>query len=180
MTAAKQAGLRLTPCGCYRGAMGPHPFCSCGGDRRGAAVRGRFRRLATSLALLPALAGCSSFSPPPWGSPTPQQTAVAAPAAAPAAPPDANLTGVYPSVSLIDAFKSDSPPAQTSNVPHPPSTYTPVGQPYAPPPGQPGYGSAPAASAPAPPPANSDPVGSAMPYPQQSLSDLFSKKSDSQ
>jgi hypothetical protein len=84
-------------------------------------------------------------------------------------------------------FREDSAPTPTANVPHPPSTYTPSGQPYVPPSGQPNYGApagaAPAAAAPAsaaqpaaaaPPPANTGP------YPSQSLFDIFSNKSTSQ
>lgn len=100
--------------------------------------------------------------PHPPSTYTPVSTAAAAPAAA-AAPSDPR-DGVYPSVSLVDFFKgstNSAPPASTPsanpNALHPPSTYTP------------------AADA---PPAN--PPASASPYPQQSLFDLFSKKSDGQ
>jgi hypothetical protein len=104
-------------------------------------------------------------------------TSTLAPTIPPSASPDTSSNGVYPSVSLADYFKSDSTPARTANVPHPPSTYTPVDQPYAPPSGQPVYGSAPAAAPPAAAaaPTNSDPAASGAPYPQQSLWDLFSK-----
>jgi hypothetical protein len=235
-------------------------LCSRVRGRRRSAVRERLQRLtliSVSLTLLPALAGCSSYSMS--GSPTPQQTAAAPPAAAvpPAAPQPAYdpVASVYPQQSLVDLFKgstearsaadptvgaypqqpliSSATPAQAAAVPHPPSTYTPVdqpytaarytpvaagqpvddtaasampypsqsltdvfrgstasstqtavphppstysatAQPYAPPPGQPGYGSVPAGAAPAP--TNPDPAASAMPYPQQSLWDVFSNK----
>ena len=56
-------------------------------------------------------------------------------------------------------------------------TYTASGQPYVPPPGQQPYGAppAPGANAAAAPPANPDPTDS-LPYPKQSLIDLFSNK----
>ena len=75
-----------------------------------------------------------------------------------------------------------APAAQTTNMPHPPSSYTPSGQPYTPPAGQPAYGAAaaapPAGSAPPPasaPAANADPATLSGAYPNQSLSDVFSK-----
>ena len=76
--------------------------------------------------------------------------------------PDRSATGVYPSVSLSELFTSDSQPARTANVPRPPDTYTPSGQPYAPQPGA------------APPPPN--PEQSGTPYPQQTLFDVFSDR----
>lgn len=95
--------------------------------------------------------------------PGPATAAAAAPAAAPAAPPS---DGVHPSVSLVDLFRSDStPPERTPDVPHAPSTGTPAGP----------SGSATAPASPAP-----DPAASAYPYPQQSLIDIFTKKSDAQ
>jgi hypothetical protein len=56
-------------------------------------------------------------------------------------------------------------------------TYTASGQPYVPPPGQQPYGALPAAgaTAAAAPRANPDPTDS-LPYPKQSLIDLFSNK----
>ena len=116
-----------------------------------------------------------------------------------AAPPPAAATGAYPSQSLVDLFKSDSAPSSTpapnsasapntaaparnAYMPHPPSTYTPSGQPYTPPPGQPAYGAAPAGAAPAaaPPPANSDQTAAGGVYPQQSLVDIFKGNSGAQ
>jgi hypothetical protein len=85
----------------------------------------------------------------------------------------------YPKQSLADLFRgSTQTQAQslTQTVPHPPSTYTSSGQPYSPAPGQQPNGapSAPATAA-ATPPANPDPTDS-LPYPKQSLIDLFSNK----
>jgi hypothetical protein len=56
-------------------------------------------------------------------------------------------------------------------------TYTASGQPYVPPPGQQPYGALPAAgaTAAAAPRANPDPTDS-LPYPKQSLINLFSNK----
>ena len=115
-----------------------------------------------------------------------------------AGPAPAAATGAYPSQSLVDLFKSDSAPnsaaapnstsaansaapARNANMPHPPSTYTPSGQPYTPPPGQPGYGQ-PAAAAPAaaPQPANSDQASVGGAYPQQSIVDIMTKDSGAQ
>ena len=83
--------------------------------------------------------------------------------AVPARPaPEPSATGVYPNVSLSELFTSDSRPARTANVPRPPDTYTPSGQPYAPQAGA------------APPPPN--PEQSGTPYPQQTLFDVFSDR----
>lgn len=117
----------------------------------------------------------------------PRMTTAAAP---PSAPADMPSTGVYPSVSLVDLFKSASASARTANVPHPPATYTPVGEPYVAPAGQPGNPPARAAaaggaasagegSAAASAPASSD-AASAMPYPQQSLVDVLFNRSAQQ
>jgi hypothetical protein len=175
--------------------------------------------------------------------------------------PDAARASVYPQRSLADMFKgSDSnqrpdpasagypqqalvpagaagaspPPQQNAYVPHPPSTYTPSGQPYTPPPGQSGYAPPPATpqnyvappanpprsgqqssakppsqqtaaarskqknppaqtanNAPAPvaappvaaappPPAENRDYSDSLPYPKQSLTDVFSGSSESQ
>jgi hypothetical protein len=168
--------------------------------------------------------------------------------------PDASAAraSVYPQQSLADMFKaSDSnqrpdpsgagypqqalvpsgggaPPQQNAYVPHPPSTYTPSGQPYAPPPGQAGYAPPPATpqnyaappnpprsgqqssakpsaqqtyaarsgqqsppaqtaanSPPPPPPPTAAPAANreysdSMPYPKQSLADMFSGSTQSQ
>jgi hypothetical protein len=55
--------------------------------------------------------------------------------------------------------------------------HPPTGQPYPPPPGQQPYGAppAPGATAAAAPPVTPDPTDS-LPYPKQSLIDLFSNK----
>lgn len=165
-------GLRMSAVGRGRGA------------RRGHQARASL--IISSLAIIPALAGCSSWSnpyatasapPPPNASaPAPRYAAGATPIAA-AAPADADLAAnayPYPKQSLFDNFRGSTESAQPS-VPHPPSTYTPVNQPYSPPPAQPAYGgpagAAPAAAAPAP---NTDPSG--YPYPKQSLFDPFSNK----
>lgn len=168
--------------------MGKHGLRNHAMDGGRAAARGRWGRLAVltaSLALSPALAACSGYSGSGFGDPgTPQQTAAAPPPGpATAAPASASATGAYPSQSIADLFRSDAaPPAQTTNMPHPPSSYTPSGQPYTPPAGQPAYGASaaapPAASAPPPasaPAANVDPATLSGAYPNQSLSDVFSR-----
>ena len=86
----------------------------------------------------------------------------------------------YPKQSLADLFRGSTQTqaqSQTQTVPHPPSTYSASGQPYTPPAGQQPYGAppAPGATAAAAPPANPDPTDS-LPYPKQSLIDLFSNK----
>jgi hypothetical protein len=113
---------------------------------------------------------------------------------------DARASG-YPQQSLSDLFKGStdqsltpdpsgagyplqplisSSSAQQANMPHPPPTYTPSGQPYVPPPNQTAYTppqpppAQPPAAAPAPEPANAAPSSGA--YPQQSLSDLFKNR----
>ena len=86
----------------------------------------------------------------------------------------------YPKQSLADLFRGSTQTqaqGQIQTVPHPPSTYTASGQPYSPPPGQQPYGATPApvVTGAAAPPANPDPTDS-LPYPKQSLVDLFSNK----
>jgi hypothetical protein len=102
-----------------------------------------------------------SYAPPP-----PAYSATAA--AAPAAQRDYSDSLPYPKQSLVDAFRDSADP-QNQTVPHPPSSYTPSGQPYSPqgqqangarPPGAPAV-----AAAPPPPP---DPTDS-LPYPKQTL-----------
>ena len=83
------------------------------------------------------------------------------PAAAAQIPSD----GVHPSVSLVDLFKSDSTPARTPGVPHPPSTYTPVA------PSDPG--TAPAAAT---PPANFGCGGFRLPIPAAIAQRYFFEK----
>jgi hypothetical protein len=96
-----------------------------------------------------------------------------------AAPQDYSDSLPYPKQSLADLFRGSTQTqaqSQTQTVPHPPSTYTAARQPYTPPPGQPdGAPPAPGASTAAAPPANPDPTDS-LPYPKQSLIDLFSNK----
>jgi hypothetical protein len=126
-----------------------------------------------------------NYAPPqaqPGYAPRPGQQSYAAPAAgataaaAPPAQPDYTDSLPYPKQSLADLFRG-STDTQTQNVPHPPSTYTPSNQPYSPPPGQPAYGAPPpgATAAAAPPPAAPDPSDS-LPYPKQSLFEIFSSK----
>jgi hypothetical protein len=121
-----------------------------------------------------AMAGCSAASnqaaavpPPPNG---------AAVAASQPSGPDPNLLP-YPKQSLFE-FRGSTEP-QGVAMPHPPSTYTPAGQPYSPPAGQ-AANSAPAAppagAAPAPPPRADAGTADYLPYPKQSLFDLFSEK----
>jgi hypothetical protein len=154
---------------------------------RSAADRGGFARptlIAAPVILV--LTGCSASSPfsGQANKPDPNQAAGVAPIPnAPVISPvqqDYADALPYPKQSLADLFRdSTQTPAQTQTqtVPHPPSTYTPSGQPYSPPPGQQSYGASPApsATAAATPPANPDPTDS-LPYPKQSLIDLFSNK----
>ncbi len=134
----------------------------------------------------------------------------------------------YPQQALVPAAASGAnPPQQNAYIPHPPSTYTPSGQPYTPPPGQSGYVPPPATPqnyvpppnpprsgqqssgkpstqqaartkpqnpppqaaynppppapvAPAAPPAQSRDYSDSMPYPKQSLTDMFSGSTQSQ
>jgi hypothetical protein len=109
--------------------------------------------------------------------PPPAPPAYAAPAAAPApaAPPaqqDYSDSMPYPKQSLADVFRGSTEP-QTQTVPRPPSTYTASGQPYTPQ-GQAANG-APAGGAAAAPPGSQDPSNS-LPYPKQSLFEVFSNK----
>ena len=140
------------------------------------------------------LAGCSAgtntLSPNQTAgvpAPTPAAGQAAAPASQPsyaaaasAAQQDYSDSLPYPKQSLADLFRGSTQTqaqSQTQTVPNPPSTYTASGQPYTPPPGQQPYGAppAPGANAAAAPPANPDPTDS-LPYPKQSLIDLFSNK----
>jgi hypothetical protein len=151
--------------------------------------------IATAITLV--LASCSASSPfsnasqtaslpPPPNYPATSagQPAYAAPAAGTAAtagPPaqqDYTDSLPYPKQSLADLFRgSTESQARTQNVPRPPSTYTPSNQSYSQPSAQSAYGSSPppgVTAAAAPPPANPDPTDS-LPYPKQSLFELFSK-----
>jgi hypothetical protein len=108
--------------------------------------------------------------PPAYAAP-----ATAAPAAAPAAPTgqqDYSDSMPYPKQSLTDVFRGSTEP-QTQTMPRPPSTYTASGQPYTPQ-GQAANG-APAGGTAAAAPATQDPSGS-LPYPKQSLFEVFSNK----
>jgi hypothetical protein len=132
-------------------------------------------------------AGYASNSP---SVPQPAQPKTASPSSyaqdTPAAPPssyapkpaqaDDPRNKVYPTVSILDLFKEGTPGyASAPNVPHPPSTYTPSGQPYSPSSGQ----AAVATAAPAAQPSDADPAASA--YPRESLVDLFKRSAqDSQ
>ena len=144
--------------------------------------RHRDRSLAASLPLIViclAVAGCSSFSSASnQAAAVPPNSATAA--ASQPAGPDPDLMP-YPQQSLIDVFRGSTEP-QAVAMPHPPGTYTPAGQPYSPPAGQAANGapagSAPPAGAPpaaAPAQASTDP-SDYLPYPKQSLFDLFTEK----
>jgi hypothetical protein len=153
-------------------------------------TRGDRNLKAASLVLCSVLAGCAS----PWGNSAPSanssppmtpavsQTAVPSPpptALAAEAPPSSD--GVHPNQTITEWFRSSSSPGSApgstnvANVPHPPSSYTPSGQPYTPPgqayapPGQPGY-AAPQDAGNASTASETDSNGV---YPSQSISDLF-------
>jgi hypothetical protein len=126
--------------------------------------------------------GQQSYAAPParpaYAAPATGATATAA--APPPAQQDYGDSLPYPKQSLADVFRGSTQTqgqAQTQTVPHPPSSYTPSGQPYSPPPGQQASGAPPpvATAAAAPPPANPDPAES-LPYPKQSLFEAFSNK----
>jgi hypothetical protein len=105
----------------------------------------------------------------------PPVPAAVAPAAAPpppqAAQQDYSDSLPYPKQSLADVFRG-STETQSQTVPRPPSTYTPSGQPYTP---GPAAGGAPAAggTAAAPAPASQN-ASDSLPYPKQSLFEVFS------
>jgi len=149
--------------------MGEQGLC-IRAEARGQAARRRQQARVTllmmSLSVMPTLAACSSWS-------NPYQTASA---------PDPAAAG-YPTQSLTEAFRGSTASAQPANVPHPPSTYTPVNQPYSPPPGQPAYG-APRYAAGVTPvaaavPPDADLAANAYPYPKQSLFDTFRGSTES-
>lgn len=161
--------LRSTRCNCYNALWGSRG-CAFAPWLAGRPPVGRRRAritlLMTSLSVMPTLAACSSWS-------NPYQTA---------STPDPAAAG-YPTQSLTDTFRGSTASAQPANVPHPPSTYTPVNQPYSPPPGQPAYGApryaagvTPVAAA-APP--DADLAANAYPYPKQSLFDTFRGSTES-
>jgi len=104
--------------------------------------------------------------------PPPAYAAPPAATAAPVAQQDYSDSMPYPKQSLADLFRGSTEP-QTQTVPRPPSTYTASGQPYTPQ-GQAANG-APAGGAAAAAPASQDPSNS-LPYPKQSLFEVFSNK----
>jgi hypothetical protein len=131
------------------------------------------------------LAGCASSwgnsapsaNAPPSYAPAVSQTAVPSPPPTALAAEEAPSDGVHPNQTITNWFRTSSSPgaapgtAQAStnpNVPHPPSSYTPAGQPYAPP-GQPAYNA----------PQNSGDVSAASEtesdgvHPSQSITDLI-------
>jgi hypothetical protein len=137
----------------------------------GAVVRGRRggRSLASSLPLIVitlAMAGCSAASNQAAAVPPPPNSATAAASQPTGADP--NLLP-YPKQSLFEVFRGSTEPQGAAAMPHPPGTYTPAGQPYSP--GQPG--APPPAAAPA---QASNDRSDYLPYPKQSLFDLFSDK----
>ena len=149
-------------------------------DYGAAGARGRSGLNAASLLLCSVLAGCASSwrnpapstnSPPSSWSPIPSQTNNSV-AGQPPSPAPPISDGVHPNQSITDLFR-DAPPPESPNVPRPPSSYTPVGQPYSPP-GQPTYGASQAVGTPpssataSSPPPISDGV-----HPNQSITDLF-------
>ena len=165
---------------------------------RSAVGRNRLVRaalVATVITLV--LASCSASSPfsdanqtagvprpPNYPATAAGQPAYAAPAAGttattvPPAQQDYTDSLPYPKQSLADLFRgSTETQAPTQTVPHPPSTYTPSNQPYSPASAQSAYGASPppGTTAAAAPPANPDPTDS-LPYPKQSLFELFSNK----
>jgi hypothetical protein len=167
------------------------------------AAKGRSRNYAlvfSVLCLMPALAGCSSFSSSSASTAPATYQPASAPAnaaAAPASDATASMTP-YPSRSLVDVFTEDSRPTATATtssappsapsassatyapprpgMPRPPSTYTASAPPYQ---GQPGYdayaGSAPAPTRPAPVAAQDDSATEVPGYASKSLLDVFSK-----
>ena len=135
------------------------------------------------------------------------------PSASPGYPsqrPDPSGAG-YPQQSLMGSSNSANPPQQRAYVPHPPSTYSPSGQPYTPPaqpayapppaqqnyaapsaqpayaprPGQQSYAAPPAqqaysAPAAAAAPAAQSDYSDSLPYPKQSLADVFRGSTETQ
>ena len=135
------------------------------------------------------------------------------PSASPGYPsqrPDPSGAG-YPQQSLMGSSNSANPPQQRAYVPHPPSTYSPSGQPYTPPaqpayapppaqqnyaapsaqpayaprPGQQSYAAPPAQQAYSAPAAAAAPAAQSdysdlLPYPKQSLADVFRGSTETQ
>jgi hypothetical protein len=128
-------------------------------------------------AYAPPRSGQQSYAAPPAQPAYAAPAAGATAAAAPPAKPDYAESLPYPKQSLADLFRG-STDTQTQTVPHPPAAYTPSNQPYSPPPGQPPAYGAPqpgTTAAAAPPPAAPNPADS-LPYPKQSLFEIFSSK----
>jgi hypothetical protein len=170
-----RSALRSTPCDCYKSGMGTKGLR----DRATGCPSAAYRRCAGALVMMTfavsALAACSSASSP----------SVQASGAVPAPPADDGAAYYpVPKQSLGDALREMSSPAPSgsasaapapaaaSAMPHPPSAYTPSGQPYVP--NQQAYGAPPGA---APPPAATadaePPPPTAGVYPQQTLGDFF-------
>ncbi len=139
---------------------------------------------AVASAAQPAYARQATAPPAPRqysasAQPAPTPASVPSTAAAPSSYQSAAVTPavstedarnrVYPSVSLIDLFKEGTPGFEsTANMPHPPSTYTPSDQPYSPTAGQ---TAATATTA----PASTDHLPG-VPYPSESMVDLFKRQ----
>jgi hypothetical protein len=152
---------------------------------------GQVRAALVATAITLVLASCSASSPfsnanqtagvprpPSYPATAAGQPAYAAPAAGttattmPPAQQDYTDSLPYPKQSLADLFRgSTETQAPTQTVPHPPSTYTSSNSP---PSAQSAYGASPppGATAAAAPPTNPDPTDS-LPYPKQSLFELF-------
>jgi hypothetical protein len=117
--------LRSTWCGCYKAGMGTHGACArvtVSRFARGRRGRGRRVLFIVSIGLLPALAGCSSFSsssspPPPSASTSSSVPTFSGPASArggvsmgtAASGTAADDSG--PSGILVDVFRHNSTPA---------------------------------------------------------------------
>ncbi len=124
--------------------MGTHGLCAR--VRVGTLAGGRVGRrvvapFVVSIGLLPALAGCSSFSSSPSSSDSASSATVgiAGPVAARGgvnidpAPSGPATEDTGPSGLLANLFRSNSTPSTApSNMPRPPSTYTASAPPYAP------------------------------------------------
>jgi hypothetical protein len=132
-----------------------------------------------ALALMPTLAGCSSFSSssPAAANNSPATYQPASAQANPAGDPTLSYSP-YPSKSLVEVFTEGSnPPSSTGSLAaapgalHPPGTYTPSSPPYQA--NQAGYDASANAGAAAPPDSSNLPAAS--PYPKQSLVDIFSR-----
>ena len=131
--------------------------------------------------------GQPAYTPPPGQQAyaPPAQPAYATPAATASGSAASPAAGLFRLATLSEAVAcrgvprlhaNTRPDSKPQTVPHPPSTYTSSGQPYSPPPGQPANSAPPpAATAAAAPPGNPEPTDS-LPYPKQSLFEVFSNK----